>query len=165
MAKPKPNNTPAPPHPGAAGNTAVIDNATGEIIAEKAALPVLSSTLKSVTLPNGVVITLQKQVNIPVLRHPVGSTVFFTVTGKHYTGKAIEATKMAAAELVPCVDLLTGQERVYIVSAVLLGLWGDEYANSTYVGKSFAVYKGEKGAGKRYSDISVQEIGVSAPKA
>jgi hypothetical protein len=143
----------------AADNTAksdVVDKATGEI----ASLPALTSTNKVVILPGGKTITLIAQLNKVLLTHHAGQSVFITVTGKTFTGKEIKGSKMAPATMVPIIDIETGQEKEYIVNAVMLGLLTDTYPGESFVGKSFAVYKGDQREGKRYSDIQLSEISV-----
>lgn len=143
------------PVAAAKGAVEAADEETGEVLS----LPVLTTSAPSLEL-NGKTITLKKVVNRVLLRHKDGQTVFFTVKTKVRTGKEIKGSTMAAAQLVTVEEATTGQEMEYIVNAVLLGLWDDEYPNGGYVGKSFAVYKEGKAPGKRYSNISLSEITV-----
>lgn len=140
---------------GAGGAVEAADQETGEVIA----LPVLTTGAPTLEI-NGKTITLKKVVNRVLLRHADGQTVFFTVMKKAYEGKEIKGSTMAPATLVDVVEATTGQEMQYIVNAVLMGLWDDEYPKDAYVGKSFAVYKEGKAPGKRYSNISLSEIAV-----
>ena len=149
-------NKETPPAEKSAETVDTVDTETGEV----KTLPALTSTNRSLVLPSGLMVELEKQLNKVLLRHEENSTVFITITGKTYTGKEIKGSKMAPATMVPIVDLLTGQEKEYIVNAVMLGLLDENYPNGAYVGQSFAVFKGAIRAGKRYADIQLSAIKV-----
>lgn len=143
------------------GAVMVMDPETGELGAERpTALPALTADNKSIVTESGAVITLKKTVNRVVLRHPQGTSVYFTVLSKLRVGKEIKGSTMAPAELVTVREANSGAEMEYIVGAVLKGLWDEEYEKDGYVGKSFAVFKDLKAEGKRHCNISLAEIDV-----
>lgn len=144
----KPKKTEAPP---------ATDNASDQPVAGKDIVQ-FTSKINSITLTDGRVLKLKKMVSQSVLRHPQNSTVVITPTGPTYEGKAIEKTKMAPATLVPVIDVLGKRETVYIVPAVLLSEWNDNYKNNSFIGKTFSIYKGVKGEGKRYVDLEIAEV-------
>lgn len=137
-----------------------MDPATGELVPAPASLPALTAANKTLLMGDATV-TLKKIVNRVVLRHPQGSTVVFTVLSKIRTGKEIKGSTMAAAELVTVTEAASGAEMEYIVSAVLKGLWEEEYPKDAYVGKSFSVFKDVKAEGKRHCNISLAEVTVT----
>lgn len=132
------------------------DTETGEIAF---APPALTSSAPKIEL-NGKTITLKKMVNRVLLRHGVGQTVYVKVQGPVRVGKEIKGSTMAPAKLVTVIEQTTGQEMDYIVSAVVEGLWTDNYPKNEFVGKSFAIYKEPKAPGKRYNNFSIAEVDV-----
>jgi hypothetical protein len=67
---------------------------------------------------------------------------------------------MPPANIALVIDLTTGEEMQYIISAVLGSTLAEEYPDHSYVGKSFAVMKlpPDHGRGKRYATFSIAEI-------
>lgn len=137
------------------GGGEVMDGETGEVVHT----PGISTASPTVEF-GGRTISLKKIVNRVLLRHADGATVYFTVESKIYVGKDIKGSQMAPADMVRVTDLSDGNEKEYIVNAVLKGLWEDDYPKDGFVGKSFAVYKEGKAPGKRYSNISLAEVSV-----
>lgn len=107
---------------------------------------------------------VKKAVTLPTLKQDTND-VTFTVLSEMYTGRVIkpkdgsEAPKEAAT-LVKVLDLMDGRAKVYVVNAVLKSEWTDnpEYENGQYVGRSFAVRKLARPAGKRHRELEIVEI-------
>jgi hypothetical protein len=96
-----------------------------------------------------------------VLRMEQDKPVHFQVTGEVYKGKENpEKPNDKPADLCDVINMDTGEEMTVIVPAVLLSIWNEVYPEAAYVGKGFAVTKGEKPEGKRYFKYSVDEIEV-----
>jgi hypothetical protein len=108
---------------------------------------------------------VKKQVVLPILTLPEGVTRGIRPTAPMYEGKDISEKTGKPGEkiatLLNCVDLSTGQECMIVVPALLEGAFADEYENDDYVGRDFAVLKGEKPQGKRYHRFSVAEIDLT----
>lgn len=148
---------------GGAATGERVDGVTGEILSPgQSSVPALSSENKSMVV-GGATITLKRVINRPVLRHPQGTNVFFTITAKMRVGKEIKATAGAAA-MAPAtiIDVLDthGNEMAYIVPAVLKGMFDEDYPKDSYVGKSFSVFKSPKAEGKRHCDIALAEVDI-----
>jgi len=104
-----------------------------------------------------------KNVTLPILKKEDGKEIFVQATGPIYRGKEIKATgdkKMEPADLMPVVDLTTGEEMLLIANAVLKGTLEEEYPDNGYVGKSFSILQ-TKVPGKRYKNFTIKEIELS----
>lgn len=141
--------------------TETVDPATGEIGTQVA--PSISQ--KAMTLPNGKVMTLIKQVTLPLLKHGDGQTVVFRADSAMYLGKQLKAKTPdepapKRATMVKCFDQMLQQDSVYIVPAVLEDTWKTDYPSDSYIGKCFAIQKQPKKEGQRHKDLVINEVSV-----
>jgi hypothetical protein len=108
----------------------------------------------------------KKLLTIPLLKLKEDETRYIKVTGAMYVGKEIKSKRANAnptaarepATLVNAVNLETGEQCQVICSAVVKGVFEDNYPNDAYVGKCFALTKLARAAGKEYNGFKVEEI-------
>lgn len=148
----------------------------------KGSLKVSSSAPSTSALAiTGTVPTLKviKRVTVPTLsqRREAESIVYFTITGPMVQSKkSIKQDGQATGQkawLLPVIDLMDGNEKNYVVPAILKSSLEDDYMEGrevddedavitegtpTYIGKSFAVQKLPNANGKRYAQINAAEI-------
>lgn len=105
---------------------------------------------------------VKKKITLPLLKQVAGQSVAIQFESPIYVGKDIKTKEGAAkekpADLANIINLETGEEMVYIVSAVVKGNLDDLYPAEAIVGKCFAILKGTKVEGKRYNDYTVVEL-------
>lgn len=115
-----------------------------------------------------------RNVTLPVLKVEIEKPVYITVKDEMRLGSAQKPgredgkggekkQKMEPATVCTVVDLETGEVKTLIVSAVVKGIFTDEYPNGGYVGKSFCLVKHAKKEGKNYFNFSVDEIDPEQP--
>lgn len=144
---------------------------TGEItkqLASKAGDAVSGSIAegKSVTLPNGVAITIKRQVTRDVLVQRDNETIFVRFEAPIYEGKKIEGgaqKDMAAARLGNVLNIVNGMQQVIIVNTVLEKNLDENYPDDAYVGRSFGITMMGKKDGKRYKTFTIFEVEATAP--
>lgn len=115
----------------------------------------------------------KKLLTIPLLKLAVGATVYVKVTGAMYIGKEIKSKRANAnpaaarepATLINAINLETGEQCQVICSAVVKGVFEDNYPQDSYVGKCFSLLKLERAAGKEYNGFKVVEIEDPTPSA
>ena len=142
------------------------DPVTGELIPAQPK----SISERAMTLPSGVSVSVARRVTLPVLSmKKVGEPIYFRVETAMKIGKEIKSKDgkpaMEPAHICEVTDLATNRRCQLIVSAVLLGVFNDEYPKDAYVGKSFAVNNMGKRDGKRHNDIEVVELAVTPAAA
>lgn len=110
-------------------------------------------------------IKVVKQVTVPTLSAKDGQTLYVKFEGAIFLGKELKKTakdgepaKEKPADLASVVNLETGEQMHLIVAAVVKENLNETYPKEKYVGKSFAISKLGKRAGKRYFDYRVLEI-------
>lgn len=115
-----------------------------------------------------------RNVTLPVLKIEIEKPVYVTIREAMRLGSAQKAgrddgkggekkAKMEPATVTSVVDLETGEVKTLIVSAVIKGIFNDDYPNDSYVGKSFCLVKHAKKEGKNYFNFSVDEIDPEQP--
>jgi hypothetical protein len=114
-----------------------------------------------------------RNVTLPVLPVKIEEPVYVTIKDAMRVGAAQKEVidkqtgkpkpKMEPATVCTVVDLMTGEVKTLIVAAVVKGIFEDEYAGETYVGKSFCLVKHAKKEGKNYFNYSVDEIDADQP--
>lgn len=112
-------------------------------------------------------IKVVKQVTVPTLSVKDGATAYVKFDGPIFLGKELkktakdgEAAKEKPADLASVINLETGEQMHLIVAAVVKENLNETYPKDKYVGRSFAISKLGKRAGKRYFDYRVLEIEV-----
>jgi hypothetical protein len=117
-----------------------------------------ATKLKEASTP--VTYKIKRKLVKPLLKLTVGDTVHIKITSAIFEGKPIKGKEEAKkpAELVNGVDLDTGEEVQMIIPAVVKSVLSEEYPADAYVGKAFAITKGEKKDGKAYFPYSIDEI-------
>lgn len=142
-----------------------VNAETGEVTETTQPSTPMTISQKAMTLPNGVVVTMVKQVTLPLLKHGDGETVVFTALETMFTGKQLKAKNPGEplpkrATIVKVLDAKTGQTMQYIVPAVLEDTWKTDYPDNSYVGKAFAIQKLPKVEGKRHKDLIIVEVSL-----
>lgn len=104
----------------------------------------------------------KKLLTVPVLKFVQDSTRYVKITGEMHLGKEQapdkDGKKKDPAMLANCVNLEDGTECQIIMSAVLKGVFTDNFEGSGYVGKCFAITKRGRNPGKAYNQYDVEEI-------
>jgi hypothetical protein len=114
---------------------------------------------------------VKRVVTLPLLKHLDGQVVMVQINSPIYTGNQVPAEKGSAnatakpADLCDVLELNTGRKMQYIVAAVAKSNFETKYPNQSYVGKYFAIRKGEKREGKRYRDYEIIEIAAEVEAA
>ena len=112
-----------------------------------------------------------KTVTVPLHKLRAGDTLFCKPLKPIYKSKPLKNDKDSdnkePPHMLDIVNLETGELEMVIVGASLLGIFEDEYPNSSYVGKGFEIVVGDQkaskgGGGKRYNTYSVFEIALPA---
>lgn len=101
---------------------------------------------------------VKKKLVLPILPLEQFKPVYVKVTASIYEGKTIEGTKEKQADILPCVNLATGEEVHVLVPTVVKSVLEQTYRDSDYVGKGFEIVKGEQPEGKRYFQYTVNEL-------
>jgi hypothetical protein len=105
---------------------------------------------------------VKKNLTITQLKFVKGETRYVKITGQMHLGKPQKADKEGKtrdpAMLTPCVNLEGGEECQIILSAVVKSVFEDEYPGHGYVGKCFAITKGDRAAGREYFQWDVKEL-------
>lgn len=103
-------------------------------------------------------------VTVPVFSWKDRDVAFFKVTGRIYQGKPIDMKtgeqQKKPADLMPMIDLETGEAREMIVPTVLKSNLEEKVKD--YVGKCFEA-RSSKREGKSYKDFELYQI--EEPKA
>ena len=101
-----------------------------------------------------------KQVVIPQLKQKTGETVYITINEPIHDGDEIkDATgKLGRARLCEVTNLTDGKLYVYLTNAIFESALTKGYPDGSYVGRSFAIMKGDVVEGKRYKSLQVLEI-------
>lgn len=104
----------------------------------------------------------KRLLTIPVLKFAVGVTRYVKITDAMHVGKPQKAKEGEKAKepatLANCINLEDGEVCQIIVSAVVKSVLDDEYPAGVYVGKCFAITKGERNPGKQYNQFKIEEI-------
>jgi hypothetical protein len=112
-------------------------------------------------LPNGLAVAIVRAVSRPTLQHEAGDTHFLTLVSpireEEDKANSTESEKKTIA-VGAVLNLLDNREYNYVFGSVNVSEIKNNYPNNTYVGKSFAIMKGEKEKGKRYFQYFVTEI-------
>lgn len=108
-------------------------------------------------------------VTLPVFTPKIEEPAYVKILEPMYVGKEMKAgsdgQKKAPATLCKVVNLETGEVVLLIVAAVVKGIFEDNYADGSYVGKAFCLVKHAKKEGKNYFNFSVDEIDPDEPTA
>lgn len=102
-----------------------------------------------------------RQVTLPTFKLQVGIPFAFRADGVIVQGKKLKTdtdSKREPASLLAVTNLDTGEVGQIVLGAVLKGNLEEQYPDQAYVGKSFAILKGEKREGKRYNEYQIMEI-------
>lgn len=146
----------------------VIDGNTGEILEGFA--PALENRAASGVEINGVVYDTVKAVTLPTLKHDVGKTIVFKVAEPMFTdekeveemveveGVMKKGTRKNKVTVMRVIELNSGVLCEYVCNAITVDDLNSAYPDNGYVGKSFAVQKLGKIAGKKYNEIKIIEI-------
>lgn len=97
-----------------------------------------------------------KAVAVPLFKLVANSPMYVKADGPIFTGKKVD-DKKEAAELLPVIDLATGEEGQIIVGKVLRELLLEKYPEHGYVGRSFQVTL-RKRADKKYNTYDLFEV-------
>jgi hypothetical protein len=104
----------------------------------------------------------KRLLTIPQLKLVEGHTRYVKMTGAMHLGKpqkpGPDGKVKEPATLAPCVNLEDGTECQIILSAVVKGVFEDEYPDNGYVGRCFAITKQGRAPGKAYNQFNVEEI-------
>lgn len=116
-------------------------------------------------------VKMAKQLVFPVLKLPAGDTVYVKITDALYQGRQIEdqedskGNKRGPATLLKVIDLQEADEtataKVIVAPKLLQSTLRENYEADSYVGKFFAITKGEsktKGKNGDYNTFQVIEI-------
>jgi len=127
------------------------------------------SGIKTVSVA-GLEFKVENLVNVPTLKHETGEAVAFTITqpiNEQPTYRDMEAMidgvkTTVKQEVVINVgrvrDLVTGEDFNYVYNAMSADNLRSAYPDNSYVGKHFAIYKGDRVPGKQYKETQVVEI-------
>lgn len=123
-----------------------------------------SAAAPSVPAPTGGKYERTKVLTVPVLKVVEEQPIYIKATAPMFVGKQVANAKgddgqpQKPADILPVINVETGEAMQVIVGAALKGLLNDQYPNDGYVGKAFEVIKHAKPPGKRYHNYSVYEI-------
>ena len=108
----------------------------------------------------GRTVTLAKQVVVPQLKQKSGETVYVTIEEAIHDGDEIkDATGVPKrARLCRVRNVADGKLYVYLTNAIFESSVTKAYPDGEYVGKSFAIKKGDVVEGKRYKSLEVAEV-------
>lgn len=154
--------------------TDVVDQETGEVLEVDT-----NTALATRRDYGGVMIGGQKfevvgLVNVPTLKHESGATVAFEILMRIVAGTndverpvVIDGVKTVVTEQVPINvvrvrSLNDGLEYEYVLNAIAADCLINGYPENGYVGKFFAIRKGDVVPGKRYKEVEVIEIKLAA---
>lgn len=129
----------------------------------KANVPALvqNTARKLIGIAGGKQFTVKRMVTLPLLKHADGATVFIRIKGAIFVGKQIKTEGKAnekPADLVNVVELHSGRDMQYIVSAIVKSNLIELYPDDSYIDRCFAIRKGETIPGKRYKGFEILEI-------
>lgn len=119
-----------------------------------------------VTIDNGMVgrFTVKRVVTVPTLKLSVGETRILEILESITDGKARVARKgedgnaMKAARVMKARDVETKEVGTVVLNKVLESILTEDYPDEAYVGKLFAITKGQKAEGKAYFPFTVLEV-------
>ena len=142
----------------------IVNVATTDVASVLDSPMTLSQQAQSITLPNGLKISMARQVTMPLLKQRDGETVYLTILDKYFVGKQIKSKNkdeppQKAAELLLVKSLIDQRDYHFIVPAVLKDVLDVDYKDG-YVGKSFAIQKEPRQEGKRHKNLNIVEINV-----
>lgn len=118
-----------------------------------------------------------RNVTLPVFKLEIEVPIYVTIKdamrvsnakkGETESGKGAKAggKQMEPATVCTAVDLMTGEVKTLILSAVIKSIFTEDYPGDAYVGKSFCLVKHAKKEGKNYFNFSVDEIDPEQPTA
>lgn len=132
-----------------------------EIETTDASPPALTSTGGSVTLANGLVVTLKRAVSRPTLKHDSDITLILTINDPIREDLNQEGKEMSIATVLNVED---GREYNYVMNAITASEIADNYPDQSYLGKTFMITKGGTVQGKRYKSITILEVELNAPE-
>lgn len=120
-------------------------------------------TANAVTVFDPSKISIVKQVTFPLLKQSAGEKVFVQFESAIFVGEKVEENKDAANLAIVTTPFFPGKSFHYIVPAVLKSslekaYLPDDNGVPEYVGKKFAIAKGDKRQGKNYSEFEVIEV-------
>lgn len=109
-----------------------------------------------------------KNVTLPILKLEQGKTVYVKIED-YKERESVEVDKKTGEQstktilIADVVNLETGENMQIVVSSVLNSVLSREYLNMDFIGRNFAITKGEKkGSGANaYFLYSVQEIALT----
>lgn len=151
--------------------TEVIDQETGEVLEvnQPSNLPAIKKQASGVMI-GGQKFEVKRLVNVPTLKHETGETVAFIILMPIVAGMnevteevTVDGVKMMATRQVPInvvrvQSLYDQKEYEYVLNAIAADSLSSTYPEDSYVGKPFAIYKGQVVAGKRYKEVEVLEL-------
>lgn len=105
---------------------------------------------------------VKRSLVLPLLNRGMkpGDSLYVEITGEMYEGRPQKGAKAneKPATLAPATNLETGEIGEIIVSAVVESTLNDMFPNQGYIGHWFEIAKGEKKAGQRYFQYTINEL-------
>lgn len=104
-----------------------------------------------------------KKVTLPLSKWKNEEPKYLEITSDIFQGKEVTAKRGTdkveekPADLMNCIDVLTGEEVQVIVGFVLKSTLEEEYEDGSYVGKVFAITQ-HRDPGKKYNTYSITEL-------
>jgi hypothetical protein len=159
------------PHEGnkmAKNEVTTIDAETGEVLESTAV--VTTSKAASGVMIGGIKYEVAALVNVPTLKHESGQTLAFKVLQPIYDteneiteeveveGRKVMATRRNTISVVRVEQLSDGKTYEYVCNAITADSFRTAYPEAGYIGRVFAVHKGNTVAGKRYKEVQILEL-------
>lgn len=137
-------------------------------------VPATTSEKATAALIGGKPFALKRMVTLPLLKQKDNEDIAITiltpmkvsaywvkehpgyVPGEPFKGEG--GKTIAPSYTVEVTELNSGAHMLYLVPAVMQSTLEQEYANDSYVGKSFMIRKLPAAAGKRFKDMQIAEI-------
>jgi hypothetical protein len=119
----------------------------------------MAKAVKAVKTASGRVV--KQRLTNSLFKLEIGTALEIEVTGKIYVGKPQKNAKAddKPADIMPCINLDTGEEGAIIVPAVLMSVLKESFPKDNYVGACFSICKREKKDPKdRYFPYDIMEI-------
>lgn len=148
----------------------IVDQITGEVLeVERDAMLPARNDYSGVMI-GGQSYEVVGLVNVPTLSHETGATVAFMalmpiVSGMNEVteevtveGKKVMASRQVPINVIRVRNLADELEYEYVLNAIAADSFITSYPDAGYVGKCFAIKKGQVVAGKRYKSVEVIEI-------
>lgn len=110
--------------------------------------------------------TKEKNVTLPILKKIDNEPFYVKISGAIFQGKPIKQngeTPKNPANLVPVINLDTGEEMLVVINKVLGSIFEENYPDNEYISKCFEIeqYQVEN---KEYKSFKVVEISAKAVK-